>query len=72
MDRPTWMPENPYEGEIDIFQNIRLASRQGFDEGSIKTARSILKFLSKWVEDNSKSEVGVKFASMLKELERLK
>jgi len=25
---------NPWEGDIDLFNNIRLATRQGFDEGS--------------------------------------
>ena len=25
--------KNPYEGEIDIWNNIRLATKQGFDEG---------------------------------------
>lgn len=25
---------NPWEGDVDIFNNIRLATRQGFDEGS--------------------------------------
>lgn len=26
-------PENPYKGDIDIFNNIRLATRQGWQEG---------------------------------------
>lgn len=26
------LPENPYRGDIDFHQNIRLATRQGFDE----------------------------------------
>ncbi len=27
------LPENPHKGDIDIFNNIRLATKQGFDEG---------------------------------------
>lgn len=28
--------DNPYKGDVDIWQNIRLATRQGFDSGSDK------------------------------------
>jgi hypothetical protein len=45
--KPEWMPENPYTGEIDIFQNIRLATKQGFEAGSIVTAEAIFKYLIK-------------------------
>ena len=27
------LPDNPYGGEIDFHQNIRLATKQGYDEG---------------------------------------
>ena len=26
------LPENPYDGEIDIYRNIRLATKQGYDK----------------------------------------
>lgn len=45
MDKPNWLPKNPYEGEIDIWQNIRLATKQGWDEGSLETTRVVLDYL---------------------------
>jgi hypothetical protein len=45
LNKPKWMPKNPYDGDIDIFQNIRLATRQGWGKGSIATAKAILEYL---------------------------
>jgi len=66
------MPVNPYEGDIDIFKNIRLATKQGFNEGSIVTAEAILEYLIK-TRFSGQSEASIMerafLENMLKSLE---
>jgi hypothetical protein len=45
-NKPEWMQvPNPHDGDIDIFQNIRLATKQGFDEGVVAGQEHLLKHL---------------------------
>ena len=46
LNKPEWMQvPNPHDGDIDMFQNIRLATKQGFDEGVIAGQERLLNHL---------------------------
>ena len=71
-----WMPVNPcggckiFEGVNEICQPRDGAHCSAFREyvSNLSTLDTVLKYLNKWIEDNSKFEIGSKFDSMLKEL----
>lgn len=73
-NKPDWVPENPYcytALDIPHINDVRIAIEQGFDEGSLATAKAMLTHLiAKKGYCNQLAVVDFKdIESMLKELE---
>ncbi len=49
--KPEWMPENPWEGDIKTFNDIRLAIRQGYEQGCQAQAKALVEWLGAQLEE---------------------
>jgi hypothetical protein len=68
-----WKPKNPYAGEIDLFNNIRLATKQGFDEGVKEGQKKLLEYMIReWTPLSFPSGLIEQCKTMLRELKRRK